>query len=135
MRTNKEFFDELAEKMDELFPKGECQERGSALVLLAEASMLFNKHTFTQPKESKCPCACHDNILKKPYGHDTKCCDEMNGYIESEEDILNRKPLEDKDLPPLPEEFTKSMSSSLCVQKGSIEEKFNQLLRFLNARK
>lgn len=29
----------------------------------------------------KCKCACHKNVLKKPYGHDTKCCKSMNGFI------------------------------------------------------
>lgn len=80
------------------------------------------------PKESKCLCACHDNILKKPYGHDTKCCDWMNGYVESEEDILNRKPIEDKDLPPLPEELI-----DWTVKEAF--EAINAIIRFLNARK
>ncbi len=32
--------------------------------------------------EGKCVCACHDNVLKKPYAHDAKCCDKMNGFVE-----------------------------------------------------
>lgn len=32
-------------------------------------------------ENKKCLCACHINKLKKPYEHDTKCCDEMNGFI------------------------------------------------------
>lgn len=43
--TNKsleqEFFNRLAEKLEELFPKGECKERGPALVLNAEANVIF----------------------------------------------------------------------------------------------
>lgn len=34
--------------------------------------------------EESCLCACHDNVLKKPYGHDRKCCDAMNGNIEKD---------------------------------------------------
>lgn len=30
---------------------------------------------------SQCPCACHQNTLKKPYEHDSKCCDKMNGAV------------------------------------------------------
>src|SRR3990167_2224513 len=34
------------------------------------------------PKEVKeCKCACHENLLKKSYEHDLKCCEEMNGYL------------------------------------------------------
>lgn len=29
----------------------------------------------------QCSCACHDNKLNKPYEHDRRCCDEMNGHI------------------------------------------------------
>jgi hypothetical protein len=29
----------------------------------------------------KCICACHDNLLNKPYEHDRKCCEEMNGEV------------------------------------------------------
>ena len=36
----------------------------------------------TNPQsEVKCPCACHQNTLKKPYEHDSKCCDDMNGTV------------------------------------------------------
>lgn len=41
-----------------------------------------NKNT-TNPEE-KCLCACHQNVLKKPYEHDTKCCENMNGYTPTE---------------------------------------------------
>ena len=37
----KKFFDELADKLDGLFPKGKCQERGQALMLNAYANLLF----------------------------------------------------------------------------------------------
>lgn len=36
--------------------------------------------------EKKCPCACHLNVLNKPYEHDTKCCDDMNGFIPEKKD-------------------------------------------------
>lgn len=36
-------------------------------------------------EQSKCICACHDN-LKKPFAHDTKCCEKMNGFIEQSEE-------------------------------------------------
>lgn len=28
-----------------------------------------------------CPCACHDNVLKRPYEHDTECCEKINGSV------------------------------------------------------
>jgi hypothetical protein len=40
------------------------------------------------PSENKtlesyyCGCACHEDKLNKPYLHDKKCCDLMNGYVE-----------------------------------------------------
>ena len=40
--------------------------------------------TDSVPKESpvsQCPCACHQNTLKKPYEHSSKCCDDMNGAV------------------------------------------------------
>lgn len=33
--------------------------------------------------EEECRCACHENLLKKPYQHDSKCCKEMNGTVVS----------------------------------------------------
>lgn len=33
-----------------------------------------------------CVCACHENKLNKPYEHETKCCDKMNGATESTEE-------------------------------------------------
>ena len=39
--NEKRFFEELAEKLEKLFPKGECKERSPALVLNAEANVLF----------------------------------------------------------------------------------------------
>ena len=35
------------------------------------------------PKE--CLCACHENKLHKPYEHDTKCCEYMNGFVPPKE--------------------------------------------------
>lgn len=32
----------------------------------------------------KCECICHENKLGKPYQHDTKCCDDMNGMVAEE---------------------------------------------------
>jgi hypothetical protein len=34
--------------------------------------------------KERCKCACHVPILGGPYKHDTKCCDDMNGYIPEE---------------------------------------------------
>lgn len=28
-----------------------------------------------------CKCACHQNILNKPYEHDSPCCSDMNGGV------------------------------------------------------
>ena len=36
-----EFFNRLADKLDEFFPKGECKERGKALMLNAYAYIIF----------------------------------------------------------------------------------------------
>lgn len=30
----------------------------------------------------KCFCCCHENKLNKPYMHDTKCCEDINGEVE-----------------------------------------------------
>jgi len=38
-----QFFDELADWVDKMFPKGECSERGQALVLNAQANIIFRK--------------------------------------------------------------------------------------------
>lgn len=35
-------------------------------------------------RKEKCICACHDNKLKRPYAHETRCCDKMNGFAEDE---------------------------------------------------
>ena len=39
----KRFFDELSEELEKEFPKGECEERGRALVLNASANIIFRK--------------------------------------------------------------------------------------------
>lgn len=39
-----EFEEELRERLEELFPKGECSERGQALVLYAYAIINFRKY-------------------------------------------------------------------------------------------
>jgi len=36
-------------------------------------------------KINKCQCACHENKLNKPYEHEKRCCDEMNGFVKPEE--------------------------------------------------
>ena len=36
----KNFFEAIAEKLEETFPKGKCNERGEALVLVAYAHIL-----------------------------------------------------------------------------------------------
>ena len=40
-------------------------------------------------KESteECKCACHENKLKRPYEHDRRCCDDMNGFVSTEEKV------------------------------------------------
>jgi hypothetical protein len=38
-------------------------------------------HDDKPARKNACPCACHENKLKKPYLHDTKCCAEMNGTL------------------------------------------------------
>lgn len=32
--------------------------------------------------EKKCPCACHENKLNRPYSHDLHCCQSMNGFVD-----------------------------------------------------
>ncbi len=36
----------------------------------------------TKQTKKECKCACHDNKLKKPYEHTSRCCAKMNGYLE-----------------------------------------------------
>lgn len=36
----------------------------------------------TDQEKKDCLCACHENKLGKPYEHETKCCEEMNGFVE-----------------------------------------------------
>lgn len=33
---------------------------------------------------NQCKCVCHENKLKKPYEHNTVCCESMNGFIPEE---------------------------------------------------
>lgn len=40
----REFATKLEESLDENFPKGECAERGRALMVFAEAVLLFEQH-------------------------------------------------------------------------------------------
>lgn len=47
---------------------------------------MMNKINNMEP-EKKCHCACHLNVLNKPYEHDTKCCDDMNGFIPEKKDV------------------------------------------------
>ncbi len=44
-KINDLFFNELSKKLNELFPKGKCKERGEALVLNAYANVLFRKYS------------------------------------------------------------------------------------------
>ena len=53
--------------------------------------------------KEKCLCACHENKLRKPYLHDNKCCDEINGFVP---------------LPQTPDwmvEFDKKFPDGLCI--------------------
>ena len=43
----KMFFDELAQVLERFFPKEKCTERPQALVLNAEANILFRKHSIS----------------------------------------------------------------------------------------
>lgn len=40
-KYHKLFFDQLAEELERLFPKGKCKERGNALVLNSYANIYF----------------------------------------------------------------------------------------------
>ena len=52
MKNNKkEFFNMLAEKLEEQFPKGECKERGQALVLNSWANVLFDRYIAQAQKD------------------------------------------------------------------------------------
>lgn len=68
----REFFEELADKLEDLFPKGKCNERGAALVLLAEASMLYHKYTFTHPKQSE-EKECNHEYYQSSYNKKWVC--------------------------------------------------------------
>ena len=46
------FFDRLADKLDKIFPKGKCQERGKAIVLNAYANIIFRELLTRISKES-----------------------------------------------------------------------------------
>lgn len=39
-----DFFEKLRDHLDDLFPKHQCKERGAALVLFAQANILFNEY-------------------------------------------------------------------------------------------
>ena len=43
MEVDEEFYNQLEEKLDKLFPKGKCEERGNALVLFAWAILFHNQ--------------------------------------------------------------------------------------------
>ena len=38
----------------------------------------------TGTTETECECACHINKMKRPYEHDVRCCNEMNGFMATE---------------------------------------------------
>jgi hypothetical protein len=50
MRDRPEYFYQLEELLDKHFPKGECKERGAALMMFAETNLLV-KSLLTQQKD------------------------------------------------------------------------------------
>ena len=38
----------------------------------------------TKEQKPSCKCACHNNVLHKPYEHDTRCCEQINGMVVDE---------------------------------------------------
>jgi hypothetical protein len=50
--AEEKFFNELADKLDEFFPKHKCQERGKALVFNAFANILFKNQIRRIVKQS-----------------------------------------------------------------------------------
>lgn len=48
--TESDFQNQLAEALEELFPKGKCKERGRALVLYAQAVLLFKRFVISLEK-------------------------------------------------------------------------------------
>lgn len=120
------YYNTMVDILDEQFPKGECKERGKAIVMLAYIEMMLNKKE-SKPKElSKCCKA----LIKKTSGDDlvdtfaeqevgrtywfvcSKCKGSINFPIEPKEE---RCPNDDgSNLPP------SHISCSLC--KKSIEK-------------
>lgn len=74
-------------------------------------------------QEERCGCACHINLLKKPYEHDSKCCGKMNGYVVSHQ--TERKLPQKIEL----EEFERAIKNG--TKLTLIVSRFNQLLDFL----
>ena len=65
----KEYFDKLADVVDEQFPKGKCEQRGEALVLNAQANIfaedLLNEFELKVKKISERVFTLHDANLNK----------------------------------------------------------------------
>lgn len=69
--VNQEFFDRLSDKLEELFPKGQCKERSKALVLNAFANIiakdLIDKATLTERERIK-KVITNDLFTNRPGG-------------------------------------------------------------------
>lgn len=51
-----QFKQELEEKLDKVFPKNKCKERGNALVLFAWATLFFKKYLDIKDKDWQQRC-------------------------------------------------------------------------------
>lgn len=68
-----------------------------------------------------CTCACHENKLGKPYIHDDKCCDKMNGFT-----------MDTPDWEQMLDDALTSPATGLCYLSGDskreIVSKFREIL-------
>lgn len=77
MRRNSlktQFYDDLVESLDKLFPKGKCKERGAALVFFTDAFRIMDKLV-------KAFGGC-DNCFGKGYGTKTEFYSSGSGDFE-----------------------------------------------------
>ena len=51
----------------------------------------------TGTTETECECACHINKMKRPYEHDVRCCNEMNGFMATETTLEERFDVDSED--------------------------------------
>ena len=89
-------WNDLVDKLDELFPKGECKERGEAMVLLAFFK-LYNDSAITRTVEEcidalkKSAPSINNDFKETDPDQYTYDCGLRHGYIKAKSDLERKK--------------------------------------------